>query len=277
MYRDMRDASDDLQMARHPRVSTYANLGVCLTVLGYPVAGAAMAAEGIRHAEALSRPVSLTAGLRRACVRSMMQRDVQSVVNLSARISVLNAKHETFVGTHEGAIFREWAQLRTKRSGDAMERVSFAIEKLDAANHWVMLPFFMTSIAEILGEHGDRDRAIALIERADQLATLTGERWSKAESMRVEARLKADEPAVAIELLQASIAVAREQGAKLWELRAAKDLAEMWHARGRSAPACEVLLPVSGGFKETSKHRTFSPLESCSPVSSDRCERRLSA
>jgi class 3 adenylate cyclase len=51
-----------------------------------------------------------------------------------------------------------------------------------------------------------------------------------------------------IALLGSSLAKAREQGAKLWELRAARDLAELMDRQGKRAAACELLAPVYGWF-----------------------------
>ena len=47
-----------------------------------------------------------------------------------------------------------------------------------------------------------------------------------------------------------AIAIAREQSAKLWELRAATSLAKLWSDQGRRAEAHELLAPIYGWFKE---------------------------
>jgi predicted ATPase len=47
-----------------------------------------------------------------------------------------------------------------------------------------------------------------------------------------------------------TIAIAQEQSAKLWELRAAASLARLWRDRGRLAEARDLLAPVYGWFTE---------------------------
>ena len=59
----------------------------------------------------------------------------------------------------------------------------------------------------------------------------------------------ADEEAAEAALHQ-SIAVAQEQGAKLWELRAAVSLARLWGEQGRRAEAHGLLAPIYGWFTE---------------------------
>ena len=47
-----------------------------------------------------------------------------------------------------------------------------------------------------------------------------------------------------------AIAVAGRQNAKLWELRAALDLARLWRDQGKLDDARELLAPVYGWFTE---------------------------
>jgi predicted ATPase len=47
-----------------------------------------------------------------------------------------------------------------------------------------------------------------------------------------------------------ALEVAREQHAKLFELRAAASLARLWRAQGRRTAALDVLLPVHNWFTE---------------------------
>jgi predicted ATPase len=47
-----------------------------------------------------------------------------------------------------------------------------------------------------------------------------------------------------------ALAIAGEQGAKVWELRAATSLARMWQDQGRRAEARDLLAPVYGRFTE---------------------------
>jgi len=50
--------------------------------------------------------------------------------------------------------------------------------------------------------------------------------------------------------LQRAITVARNQGAKLWELRAAVALGRLWRDQGRYGDAHDLLAPVYGWFTE---------------------------
>jgi predicted ATPase len=125
-----------------------------------------------------------------------------------------------------------------------------ALDQLDSSKNWALLPFFMASAAELRGQYGDKAAAVALLKRAAELVKISSERWCEAEIMRLQARFGAPDPGEATALLQASLALAREQGAKLWELRSATDLAELWRGQGDDAAARDLLAPIYGWFKE---------------------------
>ena len=108
----------------------------------------------------------------------------------------------------------------------------------------------MASVAEIKGDHGDIEGAVALLDRAAKLVELTGEKWCEAEIMRLQARFSTQDSNDATKLLQASLAKAREQGAKFWELRTATSLADLWRNQDRHAAARETLAPIYAWFTE---------------------------
>jgi predicted ATPase len=86
-----------------------------------------------------------------------------------------------------------------------------------------------------------------------QLKT-TGERWCDAEIERIagEIALKSPEPdeARALEYFERALAIARQQQARSWELRAAMSLARLWRDQGKPQQARELLTPVYGWFTE---------------------------
>ena len=82
----------------------------------------------------------------------------------------------------------------------------------------------------------------------------TKERWCEAEVSRIagEIALKSPRPdeAKAEAYFERALAVAREQQAKSWELRAAMGLARLWRDQGKRQQARDLLAPVYGWFTE---------------------------
>jgi len=82
----------------------------------------------------------------------------------------------------------------------------------------------------------------------------TKDKWWEAEVHRVagEIALKSSEPDAkkAEAYFNRALAVARQQQAKSWELRAAMSLARLWRDQGKAHQARELLAPVYGWFTE---------------------------
>ena len=68
--------------------------------------------------------------------------------------------------------------------------------------------------------------------------------------MTGEVLLAMGDPAAAESSYAEALAVAREQSAKLWELRAAMSLARLRRGQGRHAEARDLLVPVYSWFTE---------------------------
>jgi predicted ATPase len=162
----------------------------------------------------------------------------------------MESKHETFLGAREGVLFDGWARFYLRRDAGLMERLQTCLQELDDEKHWAMLTFFMANAAEMKGQHGDLAGAVTLLERAAELAAITGEQWYIAEITRLQSRFSADDPERSMRLLRSSLTIAREQGAKLWELRTATDLAKILSDQGSPDAAHEELAPVYTWFTE---------------------------
>jgi class 3 adenylate cyclase len=250
MYDAPRDGPEAALTTRDPKVSVCTILGICLTVMGKPDSGAAMSAEGVKHAEMLNHQVSVILGLRRACVQRIMQRDDQGVRDLADRIFKITSEYETFKGARDGVILHCWGQFHATRDPSLLDTMQATIEHFDTTKHWAMLPFFMSSAAELRGQVGDLVGAAALLDRASKLVGDTGEQWCAAEITRLRALFSARNEDEKLAFLQDSLAVATAQGAMLWQLRTATNLAELWRDRGDAGAARALLAPICDWFTE---------------------------
>jgi hypothetical protein len=253
-YDAQRDGPQAALTTRDLKMGACTVLGICLTALGYPDSGAAKSLEAIRHTEALNHPVSHIVALRRACVQYMMQYDAPAVLKHSEQLLHLATQLETFKGIRDGTLFNCWARLMTggepTLEPTLLASMQDCIEQFDATKHWAMLPFFMTSTADLYARHGDVASATSLLDRAAGLVQSTGERWSESEIFRLRACIAARDFDDAVALFQVSLDRARQQNAKLWELRTATSLAGFWLGQGDARAAWETLAPVHGWFTE---------------------------
>ena len=144
--------------------------------------------------------------------------------------------------------FGTWAQaLRAAiaaHRGDAGPGRSFLAGTLPPECGHPRFASVLSELALRLGAAGAEDVARDLADHLLQRVENTGERWIWSEVQRVRGELTRD-AAAAEALFEAALAVAQQQGARAWALRAATSL-----ARRRRNAAEEVLKPLLASFTE---------------------------
>ena len=109
-------------------------------------------------------------------------------------------------------------------------------------------------MARAYADLGRFDDAWRSIDEAVTVVETTKESMFEAEINRIagEVELKSPErdAAKAEGYFERALAIARQQQAKSWELRAAMSLARMWRDQGKVQQARELLAPVYGWFTE---------------------------
>jgi len=114
------------------------------------------------------------------------------------------------------------------------------------------MPYFLALLAGADEMSGQIQEALTLLDEALRTVELTGERFFAAELNRHRGRLLLQQgySEAAEDLYRKALSIAEEQGAKLWELRAAVSLARLRRDQGRHAEARDLLAPVYGRFTE---------------------------
>ena len=115
--------------------------------------------------------------------------------------------------------------------------------------------FFLGLLAELESEAIGVQSALSRVDEALAFTTQSESRFCLAflHRLRGDLLLKRDpaNPAPAEEAFQTAIAVARDQGARSFELRAALAIAKLYQSTGRPAEAHAVLAPALEGFSST--------------------------
>jgi predicted ATPase len=151
-------------------------------------------------------------------------------------------------------IFLGWALARL---GDVSEGLTRLEEGLDTLGRMGVRSYLTRSFC-LMGESLLAARRYAeglnQVARGIDIAMEIGEHWyvPRLHQVRAELLLHAHglgDRAVEASLHQA-LAIAQQQGAKGWELRAAVSLARLRRDQGRRTEACNLLAPIYGWFTE---------------------------
>ena len=118
----------------------------------------------------------------------------------------------------------------------------------------VYLPFFLSHLSWTHAEVGQVNDARRCISEAMTALETTKETWFEAEVHRLSGEISLLSPEPDAEKAQThfecALAVARQQQAKSWELRAAMSVARLWRDQGKRQQAHDLLAPVYGWFTE---------------------------
>ena len=125
-----------------------------------------------------------------------------------------------------------WATAASGAPADGLADMRRGVELLREQNVLYFDGLLKIALAEAEARAGDSDRAVAILDEALATAERTGYRAFEAELHRVrgEILLKRDpaNPAPAEEAFLTAIAVAKQQGTRSFELRAALSLAKLY-------------------------------------------------
>ena len=253
------DSNAGRQLFKHqpgydPNILGLALLAWTLSLLGLPEQAAQRSQESLRRAHRSARALDIVSSLE---VRAKLPLPTLSDSDFSASyetMQTLAEQHGFPYWIAEALIIKGELALRR---GHAIEAVSILRQGVDAqraggATFWSSHHAIQLSSA--LGQAQRPDEAIAILDRAIEAAEDTEDRWYLAELLRRRALLyltgkSADQARGETELNKA-LEIAREQTAKLWELRAATSLARLWQVRGQTAKARKLLGPVYAWFTE---------------------------
>jgi predicted ATPase len=235
-----------------PRVGVLGYLGLPLFCLGFPDQALARSDAAIAEAWKLAHPpslaVSLSLGARLLSLIGDNAVRGEWVDQLVAVTTEQGFPHWGSVGT----ILRGWAKAK---NGDVVEGTSFmrsglAAYRATGAELW--MPHYIALLAGAHEIAGQVEEGLALLGEALQIVERTGERWFAAELNRNKGELmvRQGHAEAAEELYHKALTIAEQQGAKLWELRAAASLVRLRRDRGRRTAARDLLAPVYFWFTE---------------------------
>ena len=168
-------------------------------------------------------------------------------------LSTLAAEHGVSAwGTHSAAL-EGWAIAKNGNTANGIATMEKGIAALDERGMAYHVPHFACLLAELYAQTGDIQSGLRWCADARERAERTEELLWTAELLRIEGKLRLAEHAKTVRgenCLLKAIEVARGQGAKLFELRAATELARHLRDQEQSREALAVLKPVHDWFTE---------------------------
>jgi class 3 adenylate cyclase/predicted ATPase len=236
------------------RVALLFYRSLALWPLGYPEGALADADRAIRDAREIGQAASLMAALTLTSL-SQIHCGNYAIANaqLDEAITLANEKGAVFwkVG---GMLVQGCLFAIAGKASDAVRTITSGLSAWRATGTTVWVPTYLSYLTRAYAELGQFDEASRCIGEAIVAVQTTNENWYEADIHRIagEIALKSPKPdAVKAEAyFERALAVAHQQQAKSWELRAAISMARLWRSQGKRQQAREQLAPVYGWFTE---------------------------
>ena len=248
---------DDLAFRFGPDPGALAMHYLALTL--WPMGDIERAVSLVGRADAriadLTHVGTLAPGRMHAAMFDLMRGDRARVAPSALELTRLAREFDLNLFRAFGVFLEGWASAASGASGSGLEGMRCGVELLREQNVLWFDGLLKMALAEAEAQGGDPERALATLDEALGTCDRIGYRAFEAELHRVrgETLLKRDpaDPASAEEALLTAITVAKQQGTRSFELRAALTLAKLYQSTGRLTEAHAVLAPALEGFSPT--------------------------
>jgi class 3 adenylate cyclase/tetratricopeptide (TPR) repeat protein len=222
----------------------------CVWQLGYPAACRNDAERAVKNAREIGHATTLVYALSRAASSYVFCGDYAAAhAQLDELIALADERGKAVGTATRGYIF-----ALTESASDAVRTITSAMTSLRSTGATLYEPWHLWHLAIAYAELGQPDDARSCIDDAIDKVERSKEKWCEAEVHRIAGKIAlkslAPDTGKAEKYFDRALAVARQQQAKSWELRAAMSMARLWRDQGKPQQAHDLLAPVYGWFTE---------------------------
>ena len=225
-----------------------------LWLLGRPDAALADIDHALKHARKIGQAATLMHALALTSSTHIFCGNYAAASALLNELVALADEKSALYWKAWGTVSQGWLLALSGKASDAVQMIATGITAHRSTGATIYVPMYLSHLMRAYAEVGQFDDAWRCIEEAMRAVEKTKERLWEAEIHRIAAEIGLKSPNVdavkAETYFERALAVARQQQAKSWELRASMSLARLWRDRGKVQQARELLAPVYGWFTE---------------------------
>jgi len=240
--------------AQDERVALLSFRSLTLWMLGYPEAALEDAKHALEDARQIGQAATLLLALNWISLTQTSCRNYAAANALSDQLIAMADQTGSLAWKMRGILNRGNVSALTGNAADAVQMITSSLTASRSTGATLGLPLNLSSLARAYSDLGRRDDATRCICEAVTQIEKTKERRYEAEVNRIAGEIALKSATPHLEKAEAyfdrALAVARQQQAKSWELRAAMSMARLWRDQGKREEAREILAPVYGWFTE---------------------------
>jgi predicted ATPase len=184
----------------------------------------------------------------------MLRREADAGQRWAEKTIKISEKYVFPLMLAQGQFYLGWALAEQGHVVQGIELIRNGMTATRATGALWGFQFFLSVLALAYLDSGELRQAAAMLDEASSIATETRALYFFPEVLRTKGKLlllqDKDHPDAAQACFQQAVTMAREQGAKSFELRAATSLARLWRDEGKHTEARDLLAPIYGWFTE---------------------------
>jgi predicted ATPase/class 3 adenylate cyclase len=254
LYDSVRDRSSRFVYAIDSRVVCLLWLSQALLGLGYPEQAQVRQSEALASARELAHPNTIAQALFCDWTLHQLLRDGRATQAQTEELIALATEQGLPLWLAAGVVIRGRTLAAGGRAEDGVAVIRRGLADYRATGAELFSPYFLALLADAYGRADQAAIGLSVLADALDRVERTGAHWIEAELHRLRGELLLARPEPDQSEAEASfhraLAVAYEQQAKLWELRAATSLARLWRDQRRRNEAHDLLAPICGWFTE---------------------------
>jgi predicted ATPase len=238
-----------------PGVACLAHGGYVLSVLGHLEQALAHGEKAMTLARRQAHPFSLVQALIYCAFIHHIRREPQQVLKLARESMRLASEHGFPFWLAEARMMEGWAQCEQGAAHVGLRQLQQGFTEFLDTGALMDRPRWLSVLAEAHAKCNQPDAGLRALTQGLIVVDETGERFYEARLLELQGDILLlrggvnAEREAETEYLK-SLEVARQQGAKVWELRTATSLARLWGLQGRTREGVDLLAPLYGRFGE---------------------------
>lgn len=260
-----------LHYAAEPGMTLLAYSSPLLWCIGYPNQAEERIHRAVSIGKDTNHPFSEAVSLHFKTVLYQYRGDAQEVNTSATQMLQICQEHGFSAWEAAATVLKGWACAAQHCPEEGIAMIREGINGWKETRGELLMPLFLGLLGQAYQRAGQYNLAAQTLDTASHVITRTGERIYAAELARQKGEVclmlaeetvggglpnPYDEENTTSTVTQAeayfqeALAIARQQNAKSWELRAALSLSELWRTQNRGEDAYNLLQPIYAWFSE---------------------------
>ena len=254
-----------LHYVAEPGMTLLAYSSPLLWCIGYPNQAEERIHQAVSIGKDTNHPFSEAVSLHFKTVLYQYRGEAEEVNTSATQMLQICQEHGFSAWEAAARVLKGWAFAAQYCPEEGIAMIREGINAWKETRGELLMPLFLALLGQAHQRAGQYNLALQTLDTALHVITRTGERTYAAELARQKGELclrLAEETetgsnentqstiAQAEFYFQEALAIARQQDAKSWELRAALSLSELWRTQNRGEDAYNLLQPIYAWFSE---------------------------